>query len=207
MRVAVLASGGGTILEAMLDQGVDIDLVVVDRVCGATDVAARHGVTARMVERSSFGADFDRRAYTAELTTLLVDHGIELVAMAGFGTILDGSIYGPFADRVLNTHPSLLPSFPGWHAVDDALAYPVAVTGCTVHVAVAEVDAGPILAQEAVPVLAGDTADTLHERIKTVERRLYPATLRAVIEAGGVAGFLNARSTSATTTAHEEPAS
>jgi phosphoribosylglycinamide formyltransferase 1 len=75
-----------------------------------------------------------------------------------------------------------------------------------VHVAVAEVDAGPILAQEAVPVLPGDTAETLHERIKTVERRLYPATLAAVMEAGGVAGFLAARSTP-TTTAHEEPAS
>jgi phosphoribosylglycinamide formyltransferase 1 len=190
----------------MLDQCIDVDLVVVDRVCGATEVAARHGVTALPVQRSSFGADFDRRAYTAELTTLLVDRGTDLVAMAGFGTILDGSIYDHFADRVLNTHPSLLPSFPGWHAVDDALAYGVAVTGCTVHVAVAEVDAGPILAQEAVPVLAGDTADTLHERIKTVERRLYPATLGAVIEAGGVAGFLAARSTP-TTTAHEEPAS
>lgn len=209
MRVAVLASGGGTILEAMLDQGIDVDLVVVDRVCGATGVAERHGVPAEMVERASFGADFDRRAYTDELTALLVDRGIDLVAMAGFGTILDGAIYDHFADRVLNTHPSLLPSFPGWHAVDDALAYGVAVTGCTVHVAVAEVDAGPILAQEAVPVLAGDTADTLHERIKTIERRLYPATLSAVIEAGGVAGFLAARSTPdpADATGHEEPAS
>jgi phosphoribosylglycinamide formyltransferase-1 len=205
--VAVLASGSGTILEAMLDQGVDVDLVVVDRACGATEVAARHGVTAETVQRSGFGADFDRRAYTDELAALLVDRGIDLVAMAGFGTILDGAIYDHFADRVLNTHPSLLPSFPGWHAVDDALAYGVAVTGCTVHVAVAEVDAGPILAQEAVPVLAGDTADTLHERIKTVERRLYPATLCAVIDAGGVAGFLAARSTPAITTAHEEPAS
>lgn len=211
MRVAVLASGSGTILEAMLDQGVGIDLVVVDRACGATHVAIRHAVAAEMVERSSFGDGFDRRAFTDELTAMLVDRGIDLVAMAGFGTILDGAIYDHFADRVLNTHPSLLPSFPGWHAVDDAMAYGVAVTGCTVHVAVAEVDAGPILAQEAVPVLAGDTAETLHERIKTVERRLYPATLRAVIEAGGVAGFLAARANPAaaittSTTDAEEPA-
>ena len=76
---------------------------------------------------------------------------------------------------------SLLPSFPGWHAVDDALAYGVKVTGCTVHVATAEVDAGPIVAQEAVPVLADDTVDSLHERIKAVERRLYPDTVAAVV--------------------------
>ena len=79
--------------------------------------------------------------------------------------------------RVLNTHPALLPAFPGWHAVEDALAAGVKVTGCTVHVATAEVDAGPIVAQEAVPVLAGDTVESLHERIKAVERRLYPDTI------------------------------
>jgi phosphoribosylglycinamide formyltransferase-1 len=82
-----------------------------------------------------------------------------------------------FPDRVLNTHPSLLPAFKGWHAVADALAAGVKVTGCTVHVVVADVDAGPILAQEAVAVLPDDTAETLHERIKAVERRLYPQTI------------------------------
>lgn len=204
MHVAVLASGSGTILGAMLDQGIAVDLVVVDRACGASDVATRHDVAAAMVRRPSFGADFDRRAYTDELAALLVDRGIDLVAMAGFGTVLDGAMYDHFGDRVLNTHPSLLPSFPGWHAVDDALAHGVAVTGCTVHVAVAEVDAGPILAQEAVPVLPGDTAETLHERIKTVERRLYPATLRAVIEAGGVVRFLAARRTGTNANGPEE---
>jgi phosphoribosylglycinamide formyltransferase-1 len=82
---------------------------------------------------------------------------------------------------VLNTHPSLLPSFKGAHAVRDALAAGVKVTGCTVHVATAEVDAGPILAQEAVPVLPGDDEATLHERIKAVERRLYPATIKELL--------------------------
>jgi phosphoribosylglycinamide formyltransferase 1 len=83
---------------------------------------------------------------------------------------------------VLNTHPALLPAFPGWHAVRDALAYGVKVTGTTVHVATGEVDAGPILAQEAVPVEPGDTEETLHERIKVVERRLYPATIRQFLD-------------------------
>ena len=85
-------------------------------------------------------------------------------------------MFDAFPGRVLNTHPALLPAFPGWHAVRDALAYGVKVTGCTVHVATEEVDAGPILAQEAVPVRPDDTEASLHERIKAVERRLYPDT-------------------------------
>ena len=82
----------------------------------------------------------------------------------------------------LNTHPSLLPSFPGWHAVSDALQHGVKITGCTVHVATKEVDAGPILAQEAVPIFNGDTEETLHERIKTIERRLYVETIQEIIK-------------------------
>jgi len=91
--------------------------------------------------------------------------------------VLDPTFFELFGRPVLNTHPSLLPAFKGWHAVDEALAMGVKVTGCTVHVATAEVDAGPILAQEAVPVLPGDDAASLHERIKAVERRLYPETI------------------------------
>jgi phosphoribosylglycinamide formyltransferase-1 len=104
--------------------------------------------------------------------------------MAGYGTILEKPIHDAYPDRILNTHPALLPAFKGWHAVEAALERGVKVTGCTVHVATLEVDEGLILAQEAVPVLPGDTADSLHERIKQVERRLYPATIRAVVEGG-----------------------
>jgi phosphoribosylglycinamide formyltransferase-1 len=86
-----------------------------------------------------------------------------------------------YAGRVLNSHPALLPAFKGWHAVRDALAAGVKVTGTTVHVATADVDDGPILAQEAVPVLPADTEETLHERIKQVEWRLYPATIRRFV--------------------------
>ena len=105
------------------------------------------------------------------------------VVMAGFGTILEKQVHDAFPGRILNTHPSLLPAFPGWHSVQDALEAGVKVTGCTIHVAVPEVDAGPILAQEAVPVLDGDTVESLHERIKAVERRLYPDTIKRLVAA------------------------
>lgn len=181
MRIAVLASGSGTLLEAMLDDGIPVSLVVVDRPSKAQKVAAAHGVDAVLVERTSFGADFDRDGYTADVVAVLRGHDIDLVVMAGFGTIFGAAMHAAFPDRIMNTHPALLPSFKGWHGVRDALSYGVKVTGCTIHVATLEVDAGPILAQEAVPVLPDDDEDSLHERIKAVERRLYPDTIRAVL--------------------------
>lgn len=186
MRLAVLASGSGTILGAILDAGVPVELVVVDRPCEATKVAASHGVHAEVLLRDSFGRTFDRVAYTSQVVGMLGEHGIDLVVMAGYGTILAEPMFEAFGGRILNTHPALLPAFKGWHAVADALDAGVAVTGCTVHVATAEVDDGPILAQEAVPVLPGDTVETLHERIKDVERPLYVATIRQILERGSV---------------------
>jgi phosphoribosylglycinamide formyltransferase-1 len=181
VRIAVLASGSGTLLGAILDEGIPVSLVVVDRPSKAQGVAEAHDVEAVLVERTSFGKDFDRDAYTQEVVALLRARDIDLVVMAGYGTIFGEAIHEAFPDRILNTHPALLPSFKGWHAVRDALDYGVKVTGCTVHVATLEVDAGPILAQEAVEVLPDDDEATLHERIKAVERRLYPDTIRAVL--------------------------
>jgi phosphoribosylglycinamide formyltransferase 1 len=181
VRIAVLASGSGTLLEAILDRGIPVALVVVDRPSKAQGVAEARAVEAILVERTSFGADFDRDAYTAQVVDVLCANGVDLIVMAGFGTIFGESIHTAFPDRILNTHPALLPSFKGWHGVRDALEYGVKVTGCTVHVATLEVDAGPILAQEAVPVLPDDDEASLHERIKAVERRLYPDTIRAVL--------------------------
>jgi phosphoribosylglycinamide formyltransferase-1 len=181
VRIAVLASGSGTLLEAILADGIPVSLVVVDRPSRALDVAASHGVPAQLVERSSYGAEFDRVAYTREVVDVLLAAEIDLVVMAGFGTVFAEPIHEAFEHRILNTHPALLPAFKGWHAVREALAHGVKVTGCTIHVATLEVDAGPILAQEAVPVLESDDEVTLHERIKAVERRLYPATIRAVL--------------------------
>lgn len=180
----MLASGSGTILEAVLDAGVPVGMVVADRPCRALEVAAAAGVEAVLVDRRDWGgfrAGFDRRGYTEALTAALTDRDPCLVCMAGFGTVLEAPVHDAFPGRVLNTHPSLLPAFPGWHAVADALAAGVETTGCTVHVATVELDAGPVLAQEVVPVRPGDTVEALHERIKTVERRLYPATILAVL--------------------------
>jgi phosphoribosylglycinamide formyltransferase-1 len=173
MRIGVLASGGGSNLEAILRAGLPVVAVVVDRPCPATSIAEAAGVPAQVVARRP-----DRLAFTHEVVDALTGHDVDVVAMAGFMTILDKPIFDAYDGRVLNTHPSLLPAFRGAHAVEEALAAGVKVTGCTVHVATIEVDSGPILAQEAVPVLDGDTAETLHQRIKEVEHRLYPETIR-----------------------------
>jgi phosphoribosylglycinamide formyltransferase-1 len=177
MRIGVLASGGGSNLEAILAAGLPVGVVVVDRPCRATDLAEAAEVPSELVEWGGDRLDFTHRVVDA-----LERHGVDVVAMAGFMRILEKPIFDAFPGRVLNTHPSLLPSFRGAHAVEEALAAGVKVTGCTIHVAVAEVDAGPILAQEAVPVLDDDTIDTLHERIKAVEHRLYPDTIRRFLE-------------------------
>jgi phosphoribosylglycinamide formyltransferase-1 len=186
VRTAVLASGTGSLLEAILDAGIPVALVVVDRPCRAQVVAERHGVATELVERTTFGEDFDRTAYTEDVVDRLRGHDIELVVMAGYGTVFDKPIFDAFEGRIINTHPALLPAFKGWHAVEEALEAGVKVTGCTVHVATLEVDSGPILAQEAVAVLPGDTVETLHERIKVVERRIYIDTIRAIIDRGAV---------------------
>lgn len=185
VNVAVLVSGSGTILEAMLEGGVPVALVVADRPCRGLDIAESAGIETALVNREEFGgygSGFDRSGYTEALTAVLTAASPDLVAMAGFGTVLDPSIFEVFGDRVLNTHPALLPKHKGWHAVAEALADGDTVTGCTVHVATAEMDSGPVLAQQEVAILPGDTVETLHERIKAVERTLYPATVQRVLD-------------------------
>jgi phosphoribosylglycinamide formyltransferase-1 len=180
VRLAVLVSGSGTILRAMFEEGLPVTTVLADRPCAALEIAEEHGAAPELVDRRAyggFGTEFDREGFTATVTATLVAHQVDLVAMAGFGTVLTDAVHAAFPYRILNTHPALLPLFPGWHGVRDALAAGVSETGCTVHLATLEMDAGPILAQQSVPVLAGDTEETLHERIKVVERTLYPATV------------------------------
>jgi len=181
VRIAVLASGSGTILEALIAAGLPIAAVVVDRPCGAEGVAADAGIPVERVLRASFSSDFDREGFTDQVVGALARYDVGLLAMAGYGTVLGRSIHAAYPGRILNTHPALLPAFKGWHAVEQALAAGASETGCTVHVATLAVDDGPILAQERVAVLPEDTPATLHERIKAVERRLYPATIRAVM--------------------------
>lgn len=182
----MLVSGTGTILHAMLEADIPVALVVADRACRGLEIASEAGIPTELVERTSFDRSFDRDAYSSRLAELLTDEGIDLVAMAGFGTILSEPMHERFGGRIVNTHPALLPSFRGWHGVRDALEHGVKVTGCTVHVAGLDVDTGPILAQAAVPVHDDDTVETLQERIKEVERELYPATLRAILDRGRV---------------------
>ena len=140
------------------------------------------GIEAFVLDRLDYGgfsSSFDRETYTRALSDHLVARNIDLVAMAGFGTITTASFHEAFPERVLNTHPSLLPAFKGWHAVRDALAAGATETGCTVHIATAQLDDGPILAQRIVPIKADDDEESLHERIKSVERSLYPEVVLA----------------------------
>lgn len=181
----MLVSGSGTILESILAT-VDVAIVVADRPCRGLEVAHAAGVATLLVDRRDFGGfgdGFDRASFTAELTRSLEAHGVDLVAMAGFGTVLTQRFFSAFAGRVLNTHPSLLPAFKGWHAVAAALAAGVDQTGCTVHLATLALDDGPVLAQRRVRVEPGDDEASLHERIKEVERTLYPRVVGRVMAA------------------------
>jgi phosphoribosylglycinamide formyltransferase-1 len=196
----VLVSGSGTILEAMLAAGLPVALVVSDRPCRALEVASGASVEAVLIDRAAYGGftkDFQREDYSVELARVLIEHRVDLVAMAGFGTIITASVHAAYPGRILNTHPSLLPAFKGWHAVRAAIEADVTETGCTVHVATEQLDDGPILAQRRVAVFPDDTEETLHERIKEVERQLYPlvvgrvmASLDAGFEPASVAGTI-----------------
>lgn len=181
MRLAVLVSGTGSILEAISDSGIEISLVVADRECVAIRRALDRGLDVALIERIDFGEKFDRVVYTNQLVRKLEVAEIELIAMAGFGTILEKPIYDAYAGKVLNTHPSLLPAFPGWNAVEEAIIAGVEETGCTIHQATLEVDSGPILTQETVPILEGDNTASLHERIKIVERKLYVSVIKRIM--------------------------
>ena len=187
-RLAILVSGSGTILQAMIDVNISIRVVVADRPCRALDIATNHGVEALLVDRKQFGGfttSFDREGFSKSLADVLVARQIDLIAMAGFGTIVTSALHDEFHQRILNTHPSLLPKFKGWHAVRDALRAGATTTGCTVHVADLELDHGPVLAQQSVEILAEDTEDSLHERIKSKERELYPKVVIAALDAIG----------------------
>ncbi|MCQ4118190.1 phosphoribosylglycinamide formyltransferase [Rhodococcus tibetensis] len=186
-RVVVLASGAGTLLRSLIDASraggypAEIVAVGVDRNCEATRHADAAGIAHFQV---SLRDHPDRAAWDEALTEAVAAHEPSLVVSAGFMKILGPAFLGRFGGRIINTHPALLPAFPGAHAVPDALAYGVKVSGSTVHLVDAGVDTGPILAQEPVPVLDGDDESTLHERIKTVERRLLADVIAAVATRG-----------------------
>jgi len=175
-RIAVLVSGAGSNLAALLGAGAEtlggrVVLVLSDRDgAGALTLATRAGVPTAVVRPADHD---DRPGWDAAVLSAVEAAAADLVVLAGFARILGPAFPARFP--TLNVHPSLLPAFPGAHAVSDALAWGVRLTGCTVHFVDAQVDHGPVVAQEAVAVEPGDTAERLHARIKTVEHRLLPA--------------------------------
>lgn len=126
------------------------------------------------------GDHADRATWERALTDGVAAYTPEVVVLAGFMKIVSSTFLSRWPDRVLNTHPSILPAFPGAHAVREALAYGVKVTGSTVHIVDEQVDHGPIIAQRAITVQPGDTEDDVHERIKAIEHELFPACIRAL---------------------------
>ncbi|EJZ05238.1 phosphoribosylglycinamide formyltransferase [Mycolicibacterium vaccae ATCC 25954] len=185
-RVVVLASGGGSLLASLLRSDVGgyparVVAVGTDRPCAALEVAAGYSVPTFTVPPAEFA---DRAAWDAALTAATVAHQPDLVVSAGFMRILGPAFLSAFPGRVLNTHPALLPAFPGAHAVRDALAYGVRVSGCTVHLVDEGTDTGPILAQQAVAVRDDDDEASLHERIKVSERQLLVDVVAAVATRG-----------------------
>jgi formyltetrahydrofolate-dependent phosphoribosylglycinamide formyltransferase len=189
-RVGVLISGRGSNLAALLaaarapDYPAQIVLVLSNRPdAGGLAIAAAAGVPARAIDHKAFGAD--RAAHEAALDAALREAGVEIVCLAGYMRLLTPFLVGAWAGRMLNIHPSLLPSFPGLDTHNRALAAGVCLHGCTVHLVTDGVDEGAILAQAAVPVLPGDTEESLAARVLAQEHLLYPAALRAM--AGGEA--------------------
>jgi phosphoribosylglycinamide formyltransferase 1 len=184
-KLGVLASGSGTnfdaIARAVADGDLGADLVCM--VCnnpgaGAFDVAARHGVDAELVDHREFGS---RRAFDHRVLEVLAEHDVEWVIMAGWMRLVTPEFIDAYRGQILNIHPSLLPSFRGLDAVGQALAAGVKITGVTVHHVVSEVDSGPIVAQAAVPVLDGDTPDSLHARIQVHEHFIYPRAIALAV--------------------------
>jgi phosphoribosylglycinamide formyltransferase-1 len=179
LRVGVLVSGTGSLLQAILDgQDSSYEVVVVasDRPgVLALDRCEAAGVQSVVVE---FPKGEQREIASGNMARTLRSYDVGLAVSAGFMKILTANFFDVLGVPAMNSHPALLPSFPGAHGVRDALAWGVKVTGTTIHFATPDIDAGPVIFQEAVEVLADDTEETLHERIKAVEQRLYPEAIR-----------------------------
>ena len=171
--IGVLVSGGGTNLQALLDAGLPV-VAVASNTGDAPALARASAIPTAAFELADYD---DRTARDAAMADWLEANGVELVVLAGYMHLLTPAFLDRFA-TIVNVHPSLLPDFPGAHAVEDQLAAGARESGATVHLVDEGIDSGPILAQERVPVLPGDTPETLHERIKSVEHRLLPQVVR-----------------------------
>ena len=191
-RVAVGVSGAGSNLRALVaaatrgELGGEICLVFADRDCPALAWAAEQGIETALLPGLAAPDPGDRAAADAALAATLQATAIDVVALAGYMRIVGPTVLAAFLGRILNTHPALLPAFPGGHAVRDALAHGVRVTGCTVHLVDATLDGGPIVLQEPVVIAPNDDETTLHDRIRAAERRLLPRAV-ALLLAGVLA--------------------
>src|SRR5947208_5062686 len=186
-RVAILISGRGSNMAALIkaareeDFPAEIGVVISNRVdAGGLEKARASGVPTATIESKSFGKD--RSAFETVLQSALDQHSIDLICLAGFMRLFTAEFVQRWYGRMLNIHPSLLPSFPGLDPHGQALKAGVKISGATVHFVIPETDAGPILMQGAVPVRDDDTAETLAARVLNVEHRLYPLALRLLAE-------------------------
>ena len=177
-RYAVLASGSGSNLQALLEAKLPKPTIVIaDLECGALERARRVKIPTETVPFEG-----DRNAFTATILELVGSHGVGTLVLAGFMRILGPAAPQTMPNRIVNIHPSLLPAFPGRDAVEQALAAGVKISGVTVHYVDEFVDHGPIIAQQAVPVLVDDTPQSLHARIQKEEHQLYPRVVEALLE-------------------------
>jgi len=168
--IGVLVSGTGTNLQALLDAGLPV-IAVASNKRGAPALARVAGIPTEAFELDDYA---DRAERDRAMAVWLKGQGVELVVLAGYMHLLTAAFLDRFPDAIVNVHPSLLPDFPGAHAVEDQLAAGVTESGATVHLVDQGVDSGPILAQERVPVHEDDTPETLHDRIKQIEHELLP---------------------------------
>lgn len=175
--IVILASGGGSIAQALIDSAVPVRAVVTDQpAAGVIARAHQAQIPTHVVPMHG-----DRNDWNTQLARTCAQYDPTLIVSAGFMRLLGEEFLSQFPQQVINTHPALLPAFPGAHAVRDALAAGVRETGVTVHWVDEGMDTGPIIASRAVPVLAGDTEDVLHERIKVVERELIVETVLGLL--------------------------
>lgn len=187
IRLGVLGSGKGSNMVAIADDAaVDCPYEIVTVLsdvenAGILDRARERGLKAEFIHPGKFRTKLDEEAESRFINALRAAQ-VDYIALAGFMRILKGPFLREFAERVINIHPSLLPAFPGLEAWRQALDYGVKVTGCTVHFVDQGIDSGAIIGQATVPVLDGDTSETLHARIQVAERELYPKALRWLAE-------------------------
>ncbi|KEO57944.1 phosphoribosylglycinamide formyltransferase [Thalassospira permensis] len=187
LKLAVLVSGGGSNLQAIIDAcktpdyPAEIVLVFSNQLdAGGLERARRAGIRAEAISHKGF--EGGREAYDSTVSNLIEESGADLVVLAGYLRLVSESFVTRWEGRLINIHPSLLPSFKGLHVHQAALDAGVKYSGCTVHYVVPEVDSGPIIAQAVVPVLPGDDAGTLAQRILKQEHRIYPQVIRWIAE-------------------------